>query len=63
MLPLLGVLAGAGGIIAATDKSSPKPITESFEQNEINLALEAHTRYLWKLTGGGVIVYLLVVRK
>ena len=63
MLPLLGVLAGAGGIIAATDKSSPKPITESFEQNEINLALEAHTKYLWKLTGGGVIVYLLVVRK
>ena len=63
MLPILGVLAGAGGIVAATDKSSPKPITESFQQNEVNLALEAHTRYLWQLTGGGVIVYLLIVRK
>ena len=63
MLATLGILAGAGGIIAATDKSSPKPIVESFEQNEINLALEAHTKYLWQLTGGGVIVYLLIVRK
>ena len=63
MLAILGVLAGAGGLIAATDKSSPKPITESFQQNEINLAVEAHTRYLWQLTGGGVIVYLLIVRK
>jgi len=63
MLAILGVLAGAGGIVAATDKSSPKPITESFQQNEINLALEAHTRYLWQLTGGGVIAYLLIVRK
>jgi len=63
MLAIIGILAGVGGIIAATDKSSPKPITESFQENEINVALEAHTKYLWQLTGGGVIVYLLIVRK
>ena len=63
MLATIGILAGVGGIIAATDKSSPKPITESFQENEINVALEAHTKYLWQLTGGGVIVYLLIVRK
>ena len=61
MLATLGLLAGAGGIVAfTTDRKTPKPIAESFENNFINTAVEEHTAYLWKLTGAGVVIFLVV---
>ena len=61
MLATISLLAGAGGIIAVTtDRQTPKPISESFETNFVQTAIEEHKAYLWKMTGAGVVIFLIV---
>ena len=56
-LALVGV---AALIYFAGDKAEPQAIPESFDLRSINLAVEDQTKYLWKLTGGGIVSYIVL---